>query len=111
MKNLLVISIRASRAFLFFPTRTKSSANRRAEMLVSWRSIPRPDELSSAPRSLMNKENKSGLKLQTGMRNSYSSFQGDFLTLLDTLREEEFISVLIIDVKTNGIIVIHTLYN
>ena len=59
----------------------------------------------------MNKENKSGLKLQPGMRNSYSSFQGDFLTLLDTLREEEFISVLIIDVKTNGIIVIHRLYD
>ena len=33
-KNLLVISIRASRAFLVLPTKTKSSANRRAEMLI-----------------------------------------------------------------------------
>ena len=49
------------------PTRTRSSANIRDEMLRGPRGIPRPDELSSGPRLLMNKLKRRGLRLQPEM--------------------------------------------
>ena len=56
--------MRISREFLFLPMRTMSSAKNKDEILRVPRSIPRPEELSSWPRLLINRQNRSGDKLQ-----------------------------------------------
>ena len=63
LKNDLVSTINKSRAPLDLPRMTRSSANKIAEMLISWRSIPSPEEFNLAPRPEMYKEKSSGLKL------------------------------------------------
>ena len=66
-QNFLASDINLSRAFLDLPRMTMSSAKKIAEMLVSSRSNPSPEEFNRVPRSFMNREKRSGDKLQPVM--------------------------------------------
>ena len=66
-KNFLASDINLSRAFLDLPRMTMSSAKKIAEMFVSSRSSPSPEEFNRVPSSFINKEKSSGDKLQPVM--------------------------------------------
>ena len=60
-----------SRWALDLPINKISSAKNSAEMLREPRSIPRPEELSSAPRLLMKSAKSKGERLQPKMENDH----------------------------------------
>ena len=69
LKKFCAIIMSLSRASLDCPRITRSSAKKIALMFMESRLIPNPEEFSKGPRSLMNKEKRSGLRLHPAKRN------------------------------------------
>ena len=63
-KNFLVISINLSRDPLFFPIRIKSSAKNIEDTILSNKGNPQSVLFNFSPNSFMNRQNKSGDRLQ-----------------------------------------------
>ena len=74
-KYMRDMDMRVSRDCLDLAINTRSSAKRRAEMLMEPRFIPKSDALSSGPSELMKRLNRRGHKLQPIFWDTY-----DFIT-------------------------------
>ena len=110
--------MRVSRDCLDLAINTRSSAKRRAEMLMEPRSIPKPDALSSGPSELMKRLKRRGDKLQPIFWNKFkfrflkiNLLRNHSFTLFYTFCQPKTVSVFIVDIELQRVVVIHGLYD